>query len=327
VAHDEQPDGELLRLMSRVANAVPAMLAYWDAAQRCRFANQAYLKWFGVSPEVLLGKHIRDLLGPIYELNRPHIEAVLRGEPQQFDREIPDPAGGPPRFSQAHYVPDAIQGQVMGFFVLVVDITQRRALERALQEARDAAALKATHDYLTGLPNRMLLEDRLATAIEQARRRRAGCALLFIDVDRFKAVNDKLGHLAGDDVLRELARRMCSALRRADTVARLGGDEFVVLLPEAETRAQCEVVASQLLAVATSEPIAAGGQTVLVTLSIGIALSPKDAEGASALLRCADKALYAAKRAGRNTFAFYSEGAIASPRDAPPVAATKGKPT
>jgi PAS domain S-box-containing protein len=123
---------DLLRV---IADHLSAMLAYWDADQRCRFANLAYEKWFGVDPRTLIGKQMRDLLGPIYALNLPYIEGVLRGEPQEFERDIPDPAGGPPRHSLAQYVPDIVDGRVRGFFVLVTDITRLKATEKALLEA------------------------------------------------------------------------------------------------------------------------------------------------------------------------------------------------
>jgi diguanylate cyclase (GGDEF)-like protein/PAS domain S-box-containing protein len=124
---------EMLRAL---VDHVPAMLAYWDASQRCRFANRAYEKWFGVSPDAMIGTTMAELLGPLYPLNLPYIEGALRGEPQQFDREIPDPAGGPPRYSQAHYVPDVAEGGVVrGFFVLVADVTERQRLEVALRRS------------------------------------------------------------------------------------------------------------------------------------------------------------------------------------------------
>ena len=135
------PDGELeaLRaeraLLRTVVDRVSAMLAYWDSTLRCRFANRAYERWFGVSPEVLIGKHISELLGPLYELNLPHIEAALAGQAQEFEREIPDPAGGPARHSLANYIPDVADGVVRGFVVLVTDISKRKRFELALQES------------------------------------------------------------------------------------------------------------------------------------------------------------------------------------------------
>ena len=128
-----------LRLVRAVADMAPAMLAYWDASQRCVFANRAYEKWFGIKPKQLVGRTLRELLGHIYPLNLPYIEAVLRGEPQEFERQIPDPGGGPPRFSQAHYVPDLDGTTVRGFFVFVSDITRRKQIEDDLREAKAAA--------------------------------------------------------------------------------------------------------------------------------------------------------------------------------------------
>jgi len=122
-------------LLRRIVDKVSAMLAYWDAAQRCRFANQAYVRWFGVSPEALIGTHISELLGPLYALNLPYIEGALRGEPQEFEREIPDPTGGPPRQSLANYIPDIVEGVVRGFFVLVSDISEIKRAQFALEES------------------------------------------------------------------------------------------------------------------------------------------------------------------------------------------------
>ncbi len=129
-----------LSLLEMLADRVPAMLGYWDRDCRCRYANQAYLRWFGRSPETLLGHHIKDLLGPLYEPNLPYIEGALSGVEQEFEREIPDPQGGPPRFSVANYVPDLVDGRVQGFFVLVTDVTFARRAEAAERKLERLAA-------------------------------------------------------------------------------------------------------------------------------------------------------------------------------------------
>lgn len=124
--------------LARIAlDNVSAMVAYWDADQRCRFANQAYERWFAVKPDALIGKHLRELLGPLYALNQPYIEAALRGEPQEFEREIPDPAGGQARQSLANYIPDVVEGAVRGFFVHVTDISAVKRTELALRESEE----------------------------------------------------------------------------------------------------------------------------------------------------------------------------------------------
>ncbi|MCX5746690.1 MAG: PAS domain S-box protein [Proteobacteria bacterium] len=125
---------EVARLRS-LTDEIPALLAYWDATQHCQFANRAYLTWFGVSAEAMVGISMRQLLGPIYALNLPYIEGALRGEPQTFERVIPDPHGGPPRYSLARYVPHVVDETTLGFFVLVSDVSTQERRFRAMMDA------------------------------------------------------------------------------------------------------------------------------------------------------------------------------------------------
>ena len=122
------------RLALRAINQISAMVAYWDSEQRCRFSNEAYQEWFGRSPTEMLGMHMKELLGPLYEMNLPYIEGALRGEPQQFERHIPLPQGGA-RDSIATYTPDVEDGVVRGFWAHVADVTPLRMREAALQRA------------------------------------------------------------------------------------------------------------------------------------------------------------------------------------------------
>jgi diguanylate cyclase (GGDEF)-like protein len=177
------------------------------------------------------------------------------------------------------------------------DITERKRQE---EEAR----FLAYHDTLTGLPNRRLLDDRLRQAVFLAQRRDARVGLMVVDLDRFKQVNDALGHRAGDAVLREAAHRIVGCLRKADTLARHGGDEFVVVIPDLQLDTDCQVVAEKILR--ALEPVfRVDGHDFSIGASIGISLYPIDAGDGEALLRNADVAMYRAKQLGRNNYRFY----------------------
>jgi len=161
---------------------------------------------------------------------------------------------------------------------------------------------------LTGLPNRALLRERLEHAIERSRREHEGLAVMFVDLDRFKAVNDELGHGAGDLLLQLVAQRVKDHLRSSDTLARLGGDEFVVLLENASNVDVCTRLAGEFIA-AVSEPFNLNGHFVQIGASIGISVFPTDGVDVEGLLKRADQAMYAAKSGGRNTFRFYKADA------------------
>jgi diguanylate cyclase (GGDEF)-like protein/PAS domain S-box-containing protein len=177
-----------------------------------------------------------------------------------------------------------------------------RSLEERVRRRSAELAQQARHDPLTGLPNRVLFEERLERAIDVAERYGRRLAVLFIDFDAFKAVNDALGHEAGDRVLAEAARRLRRALRRSDTLARYGGDEFIVLASEIATADDARVVAEALEA-ALDAPFTVEGSTVALRASVGVSVYPDDAGNASRLKRNADHAMYLAKRAGATAVA------------------------
>jgi len=188
---------------------------------------------------------------------------------------------------------DPATGRALRMIGTNIDITDRKRMEEALQSA-------AHSDPLTGLANRMLLADRMRLALARGRRSGSACALLYLDVDGFKQVNDTLGHAAGDRLLKDFAERLRACVRQADTVARLGGDEFVVLLEDLKDRASATRVAEKMLESARV-PARMDGSEILVTTSIGIAFGGDDANE-EAWLKRADAALYEAKRSGRNRF-------------------------
>ena len=185
------------------------------------------------------------------------------------------------------------------FVSLGITSNDRRAAEDKLREM-------ANYDRLTGLPNRSLFLDRLAQGLAKARRAKQRVALLFIDVDRFKSINDSLGHHAGDLVLRSIAKRLLACVRASDTVARLGGDEFTVILENCQDAEFITMVCERILA-AVVEPISLGQTDVNLTCSIGISLFPGDGEDGDMLLQNADSAMYKAKDRGRNNYQFFTQ--------------------
>lgn len=167
----------------------------------------------------------------------------------------------------------------------------------------------AHFDALTGLPNRALLSDRMQQAMSQSQQRKQSMAVVYIDLDGFKSVNDNHGHDVGDELLIIISQRMNTALREVDTLARMGGDEFVALLTDFEKPEDCEPVLARLLQVA-SEPVTLGDAVLQVSASIGVTFFPEDRSDAELLLRHADEAMYQAKESGKNCCRLFDVDAI-----------------
>ena len=413
-----------------ILRSIPAMIGYWDRDLRNRLANDAYVDFFGVDPAHMHGMHISELLGPdLYAQNRPYMERALAGDAQLFDREIPTPSGEV-RYTQASYVPDTVDGEVRGFFVLVTDITARRRAEIALAEAErrfrtlfdsapigtlitgpdgrivdlndavtevmrrpreelmgvtvldithpddrfetaarydrllagelesfrteqrfvtvagdtiwaqvDGTLLQtgeqlrvleqiqdiserhrheerlahlADHDALTGLLNRRAMARELDRLKASAERYGADGALVLIDLDNFKHVNDTLGHKAGDELLVDIADMLRSRVRATDIVARLGGDEFAILIPRGGS-AEAARLARTLVAMLHERPGIPGTHGVRVTASIGVAELAAGETGEELLMH-ADLAMYDAKDAGRDRVSRYADTASGRPR-------------
>lgn len=190
------------------------------------------------------------------------------------------------------------QGTIIGAVLVFHDVSDKRSLLHQMTH-------QAHHDALTGLPNRLLFNDRLSQAIAHAHRKNKKAAALFLDIDRFKLVNDTLGHAAGDLLLKAVAERLKHLLRQGDTLARQGGDEFIILLPDVTSSHEAGIVAQKILEL-FSTPFFLVEEEVFVTSSIGISLYPTDGKDIESLIKHADTAMYYAKESGRNNFQFFT---------------------
>ncbi len=265
-------------------------------------ANPALARIYGhASPDDLIA-HLRDIQRQLYIQPARRTEFVhlmqSQGSVRNFESQVHRRDGSIIWISEnARAVKDA-DGSVQFYEGTVVDITERKQHEAALE-------YQANHDSLTGLPNRSLLRDRIEQAIAKARRDGNLVAVVFVDLDHFKLINDSLGHHVGDRLLLEMASRLTACVRSNDSVARQGGDEFVLVLTEQHNEDEILAVTSRLLDT-ISQPWVDSGQEYGLSCSIGISCYPRDGEDPDALLRCADAAMYQAKASGRSTYHFYT---------------------
>jgi diguanylate cyclase (GGDEF)-like protein/PAS domain S-box-containing protein len=277
------------------ADNMPAMTVSWDERLRCRFANKQFVEFYGLASTPIVGMHARDILGEeVYGEIEAHLAQVLLGYPVTYEGVRTGPRGDP-RHVEVKLLPNVSeQGKVLGSFSVITDITGHKLAEKRILQV-------AHHDSLTGLPNRVLFDDRLQQAIGHARRNSRPIALLYLDLDRFKAVNDTLGHAAGDELLVAVAARIRLQVRESDTVARLGGDEFIVILPDVPGLQVAERIASKIAAaLSTPFPLGSPPREADIGTSIGIAMFPDDGGDAPSLVKAADAAMYRAKQAQRD---------------------------
>jgi diguanylate cyclase (GGDEF)-like protein/PAS domain S-box-containing protein len=418
---DNTRDQEQDNLLRTLADNVPAMIAYYEPRNlRCVFANKRYAESNGWTVDSIIGKTVREAIGEeAWRMIEPQVERVLKGEKVEYVRPLILP-GGEQRIIEVNLIPHfGEDGQMLGAFVLITDITRHQLAERAIRDSeermrkfaaatnegiffhkngiltdvnealltimgytreemighnamefvapewqqtaadymregredpyeaevmhkkghniavemvgktlhlgdetyrlgvlRDITAHRhaearihylAHHDMLTGLPNRAYLTERLATILALARRHGTLVAIMFIDLDNFKTVNDSFGHHMGDALLKEVAARIKEVLREADMVSRLGGDEFLAILADLAAPEDAAKIADKLLQT-ISAPIALQGQQLCANASIGISLFPRDGDNADDLIRRADAAMYSAKDHGRRHSRFYTPG-------------------
>jgi len=270
-----------------------------DERLTIRSYNPAAERLFGYAPEEVIGKEFARLIADSYRAEiKPQLRAYLRPQKREILLGSHETSGlrkdGSSFPLEFNVGPLGLQRLVIGS---LRDVSERKAETEALQ-------YRALHDPLTGLPNRTLLRERLEETIRAGEREMKPCAVLLMDLDGFKSVNDSLGHEAGDRLLQQVAQRMRVVLRKADTVARYGGDEFAVVPWGATDISRATLVAEKILQ-SVNKPFSIDDQPVDVNLSIGIAVFPQHAEDGDALVRRADVAMYAAKRA-RSGYSVYS---------------------
>jgi len=298
---DKQISDRRLRLVTENALDIITVL---NGDGDIQYVGPSVERVLGWAAEERTGRSALDLIHP----------ADVRRVGSAFARLRTEPGPGTPfEFSHAHRdtswrVLEAVPNNLLhdpavrGIVMTLRDVTDRRRAEIALRESQERLAHDALHDALTGLPNRLLFMDRLDACINGEHRRRSDLfAVLFLDLDRFKVVNDSLGHLAGDLLLTAIARRLEQCLRPGDMVARLGGDEFTVLLHHLENKAAAIRIAERI-AQALAAPFTLNGHDVFTSASIGIALGSTEYHSAVTCLRDADTAMYRAKSGGRSRY-------------------------
>jgi diguanylate cyclase (GGDEF)-like protein/PAS domain S-box-containing protein len=289
-----------LQLAGAVFDSAAEGIMITDAQNRIVRVNPAFTAITGYTPKEVMGldprllnsgRHGQDFFAELWDaLNtRGHWEGEIWNRRKNGDVYV--------EWLSITCIEDGEHGK--GHYLAVFhDITRRKEVEEALRH-------KAHHDALTDLPNRTLFYDRLETALNQSRRYRRRFALLMADLDRFKEVNDTLGHAAGDELLIEAAQRLTSCVRESDTVARLGGDEFAIIVTDISSDAEVEQIARRAVAL-LAEPYHLDAGTVNISGCIGIALYPQHGQESEQLQRNADAALYAAKEGGRNAYRVYA---------------------
>jgi diguanylate cyclase (GGDEF)-like protein/PAS domain S-box-containing protein len=285
--------------LRRLIDTVPALITTTDGSGRCMVAN-SYRHSLAGGPNPN-GDTLADLFGAAYwQRHAPLDQRILAGgdPPPAFEEELVDRLGRTRIFLTTKTALAADDGQRESVVTVSLDITERKESEQRL-------IYQANYDQVTGLPNRLLALDRMQQEIVRARRNHTYFAVLFVDLDEFKKVNDTVGHALGDRLLVEAAERLRAAVRSSDTVARLGGDEFLVILPDLQRGEYPEPLIKAILD-AMARMFVVAGHEFYIGASIGLAIFPDDGDAPEELLRHADAAMYRAKTAGRNTFRIFS---------------------
>ena len=278
-----------------ITDTLPALVAFVDPEQRFRFNNLAYQRAFGINRDDIKYQTIREFVGEEqYAVMSPYLQRALQGERVTFEHE--EGRDDDSRWAEATYIPQLGDDgkEVVGIHMMMHDITDKKHEQvRLLQLAQV--------DSLTGLLNRAGFENKLAQALAEAREQQHLMALLYLDIDHFKSINDTHGHLVGDALLKAFAGRLSRALRSLDTIARLGGDEFTVIMEDITHTEDAEKTAAKIVD-SMRALFKLEGLPLSITASIGVAFCPGKPMDAKELIRQADEMLYQAKAGGRNQY-------------------------
>ena len=272
-----------------------------DLVGNFTFFNDSTCRLLGYSKEKLMGMNNRQYTDKEHskKLFQAFNKVYNTGEPTEgFDWQIIRKDGTRRYVEASVSLQKDSSDKPIGFRGIVRDVTERKQIEQKLNHI-------ATHDILTGLPNRMLFVDRLEVALSQSKRNRHKLAVIMLDLDNFKNVNDTLGHMVGDQLLKEVGCRLAGLVRQSDTVARLGGDEFIILLSDIERR-EDSVGIAEIVLKAFGQPFICGKHELMSSTSIGIAVYPDDGEDIDSLLKNSDTAMYSVKTQGRNNYKFFA---------------------
>ena len=296
-------------LLRTVVDALPDRIYAKDREGRFLLQNATNVRAHGAkSADELIGKTVYDIFPPeaAKRFEAEDRSIIESGEPVlNRERASTDPSGAM-RWVVSSKMPFRDpDGRVIGIVGVNRDISDYKRMEEALRQNVERFENLAHYDALTGLPNRVLFYDRLKQSLAHARRNHWNVGVMFIDVDRFKNINDTLGHAVGDELLKQVAQRLTRAVRADDTVGRLGGDEFAIVLSNLTSAQDASPVAHKLMA-SFNEPFKLEGSEVFVTGSIGITLFPDDSTDQDTLIKNADAAMYRAKELGRNGYQFYT---------------------
>ncbi len=264
------------------------------------FSNDAFIRYLGHPRARLIGHNLREFIRQedaedFYKICNHACDTgeTMRNFPQEFAGQH-----GKITYAEFSILPKRDEaGKIFGLRVVGHDITERKKIEKMLD-------YKATHDPLTGLPNRALLMDRLEVALAQAKRANNKLAVMLLDLDHFKKINDNMGHMEGDKLLKEIGVRLSALLRQNDTIACIGGDEFVILLPEIRQVDDVIVLADKIINT-VKQPLFLAGGRVNSSASMGIVIYPDDCQNIGEMLKNADMAMYRAKSKGRDNYQFF----------------------